>query len=93
MSRAKIIRTEIRATDLAEFRSFLKERGYNEEKVNVFASKAHSFVSLYFENPAEFMTYKLRGLEQRFMADRSHIYFYDLEDNFDIGDFFDDEDN
>ena len=92
MSVARIITTKIRASDEAEYRAYLKELGF--EKVDLFPSKAHSNLNIYFENPAEVMTYTLRGVEQAFMASRSHIYFYDLDEPFDeLGDIFGDEDN
>jgi len=92
MVKASIIRTKIRASDEAEYKAFLKERGF--DNVELFPSKKHSNLNIYFEKPAEMMTYTLRGLEQSFMASRSHVYYYDLEDPFDeLGDIFGDEDN
>ena len=91
MTRASIIRTEIYARDEIEFKTFLAERGFIN--VELFPSKTHSFLNIFFENPAEYMKYKLRGIEQEFMSSRSHVYFYDLEDDFDVGEVFGDENN
>lgn len=89
MPKASIIKTDIYARDELEFRAYLKERGFSN--VELFPSKRHNFLNIYFENPAEYMKYTLRGIEQEFMASRSHVYFYDLEDDFDVGDIFGDE--
>lgn len=92
MTAARIIRTEILNRDEEEFRQYLKDNGFS--KVEIFQSKVHSNLNIYFDNPAEVMTYTLRGIEQKFMAKRSHVYYYDLEEPFDdLGDIFGDEDN
>lgn len=91
MSRASIIRTDIYARDELEFKAYLAERGF--VNVELFPSKKHNFLNIFFENPAEYMKYKLRGIEQEFMASRSHVYFYDFEDDFDVEDIFGDESN
>lgn len=91
MTKASIIKTEILASDELEYRAFLKEHGYTS--IELFPSKKHQHLNIYFEKPAEHMTYVLRGLEQKFMSSRSHVYYYDLEDDFDVGEVFGDENN
>ena len=91
MNRVKAItiRTDIRVSDETEYKEFLKEKGF--DKVEIFPTKANTCLSAYFENPAEFMRYKLRGIEQEFMGLRSNVYFYDLDEPFDdLHDIFDD---
>ncbi len=91
-AQASIIKTEILASDELEYKAYLKENGF--ERVEIFASTKHPYLNIYFENPAEYMVYALRGVEQRFMSSRSHVYYYDLEDTFDdLEDIFGDEDH
>ena len=91
MNRASIMKTEIYAKDELAFKAYLAERGFTD--LELFPSKTHNYLNIYFENPAEYMKYKLRGIEQEFMASRSHIYYHDFEDDFDIEEFFGDESN
>jgi len=87
---ASIIKTEILASDELEYRAFLKDNGFTSAEL--FASSKHPYLNIYFENPADYMIYALRGLEQRFMSSRSHVYYYDLEDYIDdLEDIFGDE--
>lgn len=91
-AQASIIKTEILASDELEYKTFLGENGF--QKVELFPSTRHPYLNIYFENPAEYMIYALRGVEQKFMSARSHVYYYDLDDYIDdIGDIFGDEDN
>lgn len=78
---AKTFKTEILVDDEKEFRLFLKERGFGN--IEVFSSEKDEYLYLYFDNAAQYMKYKLRGIEQSFMATRSHTYYYDLDQPFD----------
>ncbi len=76
MARASTITTSIRSEDLVEFRNYLLGRGYTE--ISVFEAKDK--LSIYFENPVEAMTFRLKGIEEDYKALRSKEYFYDLHD-------------
>ena len=91
-AKASIIKTDILSSDELEFRNYLKQCGFN--RVELFPSAKHSHLNIYFENPADYMIYALRGLEKRFMSARSHVYYYDLDDYIDdLEDIFGDENN
>lgn len=92
MVRASSIRTTIHKNDLEEFKNFLIAKGLVHFTISEVA--ATGYLNLYFENSAEIMKYKLKGMEAEYRSTRRDRYFYDMHDAWgeeQTKDFFGDE--
>lgn len=95
---ASSIKTAILVEDTDDFRKFLIAKGFQNFNLVDHESKVVykvATLSIYFDNAAEIMKYKLQDVEGQFMALKKSNYFYDMDDFWDMDqarDFFGDND-
>jgi len=90
---SSIVRTKIYTEEKKAFRSFMLDAGFAD--FSLVARKNDLYLSIEFATPESVFNYRLRGIENAYMATRSNTYFYDLDHDWDdeARDFFGDDDD
>ncbi len=90
---SSIVRTKIYDEEKKAFRSYMLAAGFSN--FSLITQKNGLYLNIEFPTPESVFNYRLRGIENSYMATRSNTYFYDLDQDWDdeANKFFGDEDD